>query len=240
MKSNTNTSPASFRDIWTGLQRAHFLFWVGILVAQNNAFGVRGGITLYQYRTDYAQFFARLGAEVGAVGHIELFEGRKSKVRHGLAPAFGYLMGHSRLILDSSIYISPLTGRPLTGIAQAHTYTHFVCMEGLWRLTFDSEGAFAVGLGPQALIPFGQTLMLEYETPDGQPIQEWNRVALTDVRKVIPPVVWNVALLAELRISSGLRREVFLYARTAHQINRYLWPTGLLVGVSFLWKNRVS
>jgi len=240
MNPDTNFPSALFRHIWPSAKKVQSIFWVGILLAQNNAFGVRGGITLYQYRTDYAQFFARLGVELGATGHIELFEGRKSKVRHGLAPAFGYLMGHSRLILDSSLYISPLTGRPLTGIAQAHTYTHFVCMEGLWRLTFDSEGAFAAGLGPQVLIPFGQTLMLEYETPDGQPIQEWNRVALTDVRKVIPPVIWNIALLAELRISSGLRREVFLYARTAHQVNRYLWPTGLLVGVSLLWKNRTA
>lgn len=240
MNPDSNFPSDLFRRIWPGAKKVQFIFWVGILVAQNNAFGVRGGITLYQYRTDYAQFFARLGVELGAAGHIELFEGRKSKVRHGLAPAFSYLMGHSRLILDSSIYISPLTGRPLTGIAQAHTYTHFVCMEGLWRLTFDSEGAFAIGLGPQVLIPFGQTLMLEYETPDGQPIQEWNRVALTDVRKVIPPVVWNMALLVELRISSSLRREVFLYARTAHQINRYLWPTGLLAGVSLLWRNRIS
>jgi len=215
------------------------LFW-GLLQGQNAEFGLRGGITLYQYRTDYAQFFARLGVELGATGHIELFESRKSKLRHSLIPAFGYLMGHSRLILDSSIYISPLTGRPLQGIAQAHTYTHFIFMEGLWRLTFDAEGAFAVGAGPQALIPFGQTLMLAYETPDGQPIQEWNRVALSDVRKVIPPVVWNLALLVELRLSSGLRREVFLYARTAHQLNRYLWPTGLLVGVSLLWKGRTS
>ncbi len=224
-------------------RRSHKLFWLclgGILIGQNNTFGLRGGLTLYQYRTEYAQFLARLGIEAGATGHIELFEGRRSKLRHGLAPAFGYLMGHSRLILDSSIYISPLTGRPLTSIAEAHTYTHFVLMEGLWRVTFDREGALAVGLGPQVLIPFGQTLMLQYETPDGQPIQEWNRIALSDVRKVIPPLVWNLSLLAELRIASGLRREVFLYARTAHQLNRYLWPTGLLLGASLLWKSRIS
>lgn len=216
------------------------LWLFGLVWGQGNAFGVRGGISLYQYRTEYAQFFTRLGVEVGAAGHIELFEGRKSKLRHGLAPAFGYLMGHSRLLLDSSIYISPLTGRPLQGIARAHTYTHFIYMEGLWRLTFDAEGALALGVGPQALIPFGQTLMLEYETPDGQPIQEWNRVALSDVRKVIPPVIGNLALLLELRIASGIRREVFLYVRTTHQINRYLWPTGFLGGLSLLWKANPS
>ncbi len=234
MNSNTNPLALPFEGFWS---KASLLLLTGVLIAQNNSFGLRGGITLYQYRTDYAQFFARLGVELGVAGHIELFESRGSKLRHGLAPAFGYLMGHSRLILDSSIYISPLTGRPLTGIAQAHTYTHFIYMEGLWRTTFDAEGALAVGLGPQVLVPFGQTLMLEYETPDGQPIQEWNRVALTDVRKVIPPTVWNVALLAELRVSSSLRREIFLYVRTAHQVNRYLWPTGLLVGASLLWKS---
>jgi hypothetical protein len=181
-----------------------------------------------------------LGVEVGAQGHISLFDSRKSKLRHGLAPAFGYLMGHSRLMLDSSIYISPLTGRPLTGIAEAHTYTHFLYMETLWRVSFDEAGAFAVGIGPQALVPFGQTLMLEYETPDGQPIQEWNRVALSDVRRVIPPVVWNLSLLAELRVAESVRHEVFLHARTTHQLNRFLWPTGLLVGINLLWKSGPS
>jgi hypothetical protein len=87
--------------------------------------------------------FTRLGVEVGAAGHIELFEGRKSKLRHGLAPAFGYLMGHSRLILDSSIYISPLTGRPLQALHRLipirTSFTWRVCggspltLRGHWR-----------------------------------------------------------------------------------------------------------
>lgn len=213
-----------------------FLLAVGYVWAQQNAFGIRGGLSFYQYRTEYAQFFVRLGAEVSAQGHIELFSSRRLQLRHGLAPAVGYVMGHSRLSLDSSIYISPLTGRPLSGIAQAHTYTHFINMQVLWRVTFDEEGVFAMGLGPQLLVPFGQTLMLQYETPDGQPIQEWNRVALSDVRRVMPGLIWNVALLAELRLRQGLRREVFFYVQTVHQVNRYLWPAGLLVGLALLWK----
>lgn len=207
-----------------------------ILQAQGNAFGVRAGTSLYQYRTEYAQFFTRLGIEVGAIGHIELFDSRKSRLHHALQPGFGYLIGHSKLFLDSAIYISPLSGRPLTGIANAHTYTHYLYMQLLWRLSFDEEGAFAVGAGPQVLRLLGQTLMLQYETPDGQPIQEWNKVSLSDVEKVIPPWVANLSLYAELRFHEGIRSEWYLYAQTLHQVNRFLWPTGLLVGVSWLRK----
>ncbi len=222
------------------MARLSFFLLIGYLWAQSSAFGIRGGGTLYQYRTEYAQFLVRLGVEAGAQGHIELFHSPRSKLRHGLATSVGYFMGHSRLVLDSSIYISPLMGRPLTGIAQAHTYTHFINMQVLWRMTFDDEGAFALGLGPQMLIPFGQTLMLQYEASGGQPIQEWNRVSLADVRRVMPGQIWNVALLVELRLSQTLRREVFLYAQTTHQVNRYLWPTGLMVGLALLWKGRVG
>lgn len=218
------------------MRLSFLLLGLGLAWAQGNAFGARVGTTLYQYRTDFAQFYARFGAEVGAVGRIELFEGRKSKLHHALMPGFGYLIGHSKLLLDSAIYISPLSGRPLTGIAEAHTYTHYLYLQGLWRVSFDAEGAFAMAAGGQVLYPLGQTLMLEYETPDGQPLQEWNSVALSDVRKVISPWIVNVALYAEIRIREGLRSETFLYAQTLHQVNRYLWPTGLLLGVSWLWK----
>ncbi|MCX7607222.1 MAG: hypothetical protein N2170_08170 [Bacteroidia bacterium] len=204
--------------------------------AQGNAFGGRIGGSLYQYRTDFAQFFARLGFEVGAVGRIELFQGKKTQIRHAFMPGFGYLIGHSRLFLDSATYISPLSGRPLTSVARAHTYTHYLYMQALWRLAFDREGAFAVAAGPQVLRLLGQTLMLEYETPDGQPIQEWNRVSLTDVQRVMPAWIPNIALYAELRIREGLRGDLYLYAQTVHQVDRYLWPTGLLVGIQWLWK----
>lgn len=207
---------------------------LGIALAQSNAFGVRGGVSVYQYRTDYAQFYARMGVEIGAHGRIGLFVSRKSRLHHAIMPGFGYLMGHSRLVLDSAIYISPLTGRPLTGIAQAHTYTHFLYLQGLWRLSFDEEGAFAVAAGPQVLRLLGQTLMLQYDTPDGQPIQEWNRVSLDDVERVIPLWIVNVALLGEVRFREGLRSDWYLYIQTIHQVDRFLWPTGLLVGVSWM------
>lgn len=202
--------------------------------AQGSAFGVRGGLTLYQYRTDYAQFFARLGVEIGAQGRIELFHTKRFSLYHALIPAFGYLMGHSRLLLDSAVYISPLTGRPLTGIAQAHAYTHFLYMQLLWRVRFDGEGAFALGIGPQMMRLLGQTLMLEYETPDGQPIQEWNRVALSDVEKVILPWIFNLALQGEFRLHTGLKSDWYLYVQTLHQVNRFLWPTGLLIGAAWM------
>ncbi|MCS7152501.1 MAG: hypothetical protein N2253_05530 [Bacteroidia bacterium] len=202
--------------------------------AQNNAFGARLGLSIYQYRTDYAQFFARIGGEVGAIGRIELFSGRKSHLHHAIMPGFGYLMGHSRLLLDSAIYISPLTGRPLTGNAQAHTYTHFLYLQALWRISFDNEGALAIAGGPQLLRLLGQSLMLEYETPDGQPIQEWNRVALSDVEKVIPTWIANISLLGELRFREGLNSDWYLYIQTIHQVNRFLWPTGVLIGVAWL------
>ncbi|MCS6895257.1 MAG: hypothetical protein NZZ60_03790 [Bacteroidia bacterium] len=213
---------------------------IGILnvraFAQANEFGVRGGVSLYQYRTEYAQFYARAGAEIGATGHIQLFTSRKLHLYHALSPGFGYLMGHSRLLLDSAIYISPLTGRPLTGIARAHTYTHFLYLQGLWRISFEENNAFSLALGPQLLRLLGQTLMLEYETQDGQPIQEWNRVALSDVEKVIPPWVVNLTLQGELRFREGINSSWYLYFQTIHQLNRFLWPTGLLAGIS--WKRR--
>ncbi len=203
-----------------------------------NAYGVRGAVAFYQYRTPYAQFLARLGAEVGATGRIFLAQSRKSRLYHGLMPGFGYLMGHSRLVLDSSLYISPLSGRPLAGLASAHTYTHYLYLQGLWYIAFDQEANLAVAAGPQVLRPFGQSLMLEYETPDGQPIQEWNRVSLTDLHRVIPPWIFNLALYAELRMRVGLHSEAFLYLQTLHQLNRYLWPTGLLAGLTWRWKSR--
>nr|BAL57455.1 hypothetical protein HGMM_F50F04C18 [uncultured Bacteroidetes bacterium] len=145
-------------------------------------------------------------------------------------------MSHSRLVLDSSIYISPLTGRPLAGIAQAHTYTHYLYMQALWRIAFDREGAFAVAGGLQGLRLLGQTLMLEYETPDGQPIQEWNRVSLTDVQRVLPGWVINAALFAELRMRNGIKNELFLHFQTLHQLNRFGWPTGFLGGIT--WRRK--
>lgn len=214
------------------------LLWVGLalLYAQENAFGVRIGMSLYQYRTPYAQFYARLGGEVGAIGRIHLFQSRKSRIVHAFMPGFGYLMGHSRLVLDSSLYISPLSGRPLQSIANAHTYTHYLYMQALWRIAFDTEGSFAIAAGPQVLRLLGQTLMLQYETPDGQPLQEWNRVSLSDVQRVIPPWIANLCLYAELRMREGLHSELRLYAQTIHQLSRYGWPTGLLVGVMWLRK----
>ncbi|MEN3040871.1 MAG: hypothetical protein ABDH66_04965 [Bacteroidia bacterium] len=201
-----------------------------------NEFGLRGGISLYQYRTQYAQFYARAGIEIGATGHIRLFTSRKSRVHHGVAPSFGYLMGHSRLVLDSAIYISPLTGRPLTGIARAHTYTHFLYLQALWQISFDEEGAFTIGMGPQLLRLLGQSLMLEYETSDGQPIQEWNRVELSDVEKVISPWIFNITLQGQLRLREGLKSDGYLYLQTTHQVNQFLWPTGLLIGITWLWR----
>jgi len=219
--------------------RVWLLLALACLHAQpSNAFGVRGAVAFYQYRTPYAQFFARLGAEVGATGRIFLASSRKAQLYHGLMPGFGYLMGHSRLALDSSIYISPLSGRPLAGIASAHTYTHYLYMQLLWCLAFDQEGSLTVAAGPQVMRPLGQSLMLEYETPDGQPIQEWNRVSLSDLHRVIPPWIFNLALYAELRMREGLHSESFLYLQTLHQVNRYLWPTGLLVGITWRWKSR--
>lgn len=203
-----------------------------------NAFGMRGAVAFYQYRTPYAQFFARLGGEVGATGRIFLAHSRKSQLYHGLMLGFGYLMGHSRLALDSSLYISPLSGRPLPAIASAHTYTHYLYLQGFWLLAFDQEGSLSVAAGPQILRPLGQSLMLQYETPDGQPIQEWNRVSLTDLNRVIPPWIFNFSLYAELRMREGLRSQSFLYLQTLHQINRYLWPTGLLAGLTWRWKSR--
>ncbi|MCS7161894.1 MAG: hypothetical protein NZ958_01015 [Bacteroidia bacterium] len=206
-----------------------------VAFAQGNAFGTRLGFSLYQYRTAYAQFLARLGGELGAVGRIRLFHSHKNRLYHSLLAGFGYLMGHSRLLLDSSIYISPLTGRPLTGIARAHTYTHYLYMQTLWHLAFEAEGALAIGGGFQLLRALGQTLMLEYETPDGQPIQEWNAVSLSDLQRVLPLWIPNLTLYAELRLWQGRRSRVALYTQTIHQINRFLWPTGLLLGAAWLY-----
>ncbi|MCS7296759.1 MAG: hypothetical protein RMK19_00635 [Bacteroidia bacterium] len=207
---------------------------VGLAWGQTSAFGVRGGVSLYQYRTDYAQFFARPAVEIGAIGRIALFTGGKARVNHAFMPGFGYLMSHARLLLDSAVYISPLSGRPLTGIAQSRTYTHFLFLQALWRLSFDEKEALAVAAGPQVLRLLGQTLMLEYSTPDGQPIQEWNRVSLSDVEKVIPAWILNLALQGELRFREGIRSDWFIYLQTIHQVDRFLWPTGLVIGIAWM------
>ncbi|MDW8235288.1 MAG: hypothetical protein RMK98_01530, partial [Bacteroidia bacterium] len=81
----------------------------------------------------------------------------------------------------------------------------------------------------------GQTLLLEYETPDGQPIQEWNSVALSDLRRILPAWILNGCLYADIRFSKGLRSEWLLHIQTLHQANRFFWPTGLLLGVSWLY-----
>ncbi|MCS7189630.1 MAG: hypothetical protein RMJ66_07235 [Bacteroidia bacterium] len=211
------------------------LFIGGIPIwAQQNAFGPRLGLSFYQYRTPYAQFYARVGGEVGALGNIGVYRGRK--LYYNFLPGFGYLLSHSLLLLDSSIYISAISGRPLPSTAKAHTYTHYLYLQGIWAVSFEKEGIFVVGVGPQVLFLLGQSLMLEYETVDGQPIQEWNTVSLSEVMEVTPRWIANLSLYAHLRIREGRRWNGYLYLQTIHQIKSYLWPTGLLLGISWLWK----
>ncbi|MGQ9863169.1 MAG: hypothetical protein ACUVRD_01615 [Bacteroidia bacterium] len=209
-----------------------FWGWVGLIWAQG-FYGTQIGVGAYQYRTPFAQYLPRFSGMGGAAAQFIV----RSSARGTwlLAPEFGYLLGHSRLLLDSAIYISRLTGRPLPSLAQAHTYTHYLFIQGALKYAFDPELPFVVGMGLQGLYLLGQNLMIEYDTPDGSTLQEWTTPPLAEVMGFHPRWIVNLTLHADIRALPKSTHRHYIYIQTVHQLSRYGWPTGFMVGLRSYW-----
>lgn len=209
-------------------------FWAlaGLVWAQG-FYGTLLGVGAYQYRTPFAQYFPRFSGSVG--GSAQFILQSKSRGAWLIAPEFGYLMGHSKLLLDSAIYISRFTGRPLPTLAGAHTYTHYLFMQGAIKYAFDPQLPFLVGIGVQGLYLLGQNLMVEYDTPDGSTLQEWTTPPIGEVMAFHPRWVINLTLHADIRALPKSIHRHYVYVQTFHQLSRYGWPTGLIVGLRSYW-----
>ncbi len=194
-------------------------------------FGLNFSFPFHQYRTQVAQYPPRLGIGVRGIAKFDL----TGKSTWKLMPEFGYFLSNSKTVLDSSEYLSVLSGMPVGVPVNVNIWTHFLDFRLLVKYHFDASEGFGVYVAPQVLSLLGQTLITSYEivNPGGesQKIQEWQQNPLDQVRKVIPRFVVNGLLGAEVRMLPKSAHKWFLSGGIILQGDRYLLPSGGEIGM---------
>ncbi len=150
-------------------------------------------------------------------------------------PEFGYFLSNGYALLDSSEYLSVLSGLPVNSPVDVNIWTHFLDFRLLFKYHFEASEGFGVFVAPQVFSLLGQTLIASYEIPNpgGEPQkqQEWQQNPLDRVRKVIPRFVVNALLGAEFRMLPRSGHKWFLSGNLILQGDRYLLPSGGEIGV---------
>ncbi len=199
------------------------------LLAQNQ-YGFLGGITLHQYRTEVAQF--RPGVGLAFMGTTKFAIAPKWK----LLPEFGYFLSHSRGLGDSTLFYSIYSGQPINP-KKISVYTHFLCFGLATEYHFEEEEKFGIALGLQALYLLGQHLMVEYVPfGDTTTIQEWQKNPIEYVQRVIPR--WVLNLQWQVIIALWRSERWWFYVQGIHQVNRWLYPAGAVLGVKYYFSGR--
>lgn len=195
-------------------------------------FGLSLGATFHQYRTQVAQYPPTLGITFKSVSKFDLTGNSKWK----LMPEFGYFMSNSKAFLDSSQYLSVLSGQNVPYGAHVTIWTHFIDFRLLIKYHFETAEGFGIYIGPNILTLLGQTLIASYEIPngpDGEPykIQEWQNNPLKQVTNVIPRFIPNLLLGTEFRMLPKSKHKWFLYANIILQADKFGLPSGGEFGI---------
>ena len=208
------------------------LFLVVIIyIFYGQEFGLSLGATLHNYRTRVAQYPPTIGITLKSVSKFDLSKNNKWK----LMPEFGYFLSNSKTFLDSSQYLSVLSGQNVPYGANVNIWTHFLDFRLLAKYHFDESEGFGFYTGLNVLSLLGQTLIASYEIPNGpdgepQKIQEWQNNPLKQVTNVIPRFTPNILLGAEFRMLPKSVHKWFLYTNIILQANRFGLPAGAEFG----------
>lgn len=201
---------------------------IGLLGAQVAFYGLRAGGTFYHYRTRTANFRPSAGWEIGAGAKFSL----NPKSPWKIMPEFGYFMGNSRTTLDSSQFLSVLSGRYVQAPTKISIWTHYLLFQCLLRYHFEMRDQFAVYFGGQALYLLGQTLIAQY-VQDSSQFQEWLSNPVENALTVLPRITWNFTWGISFQILPHSHHHWFLYAQFIHQLNAYFYPSGAVIGIRF-------
>jgi len=120
-----------------------FLFFVVHGYGQVALYGLRGGGTYYHYRTKTANVRPSVGWEIGAGAKFALKQNAPWKIMS----EFGYFMGNTKTVFDTSQYLSVLSGRYVEAPTKVTIWTHYLNFQMLVRYHFEKEDRFAFILG---------------------------------------------------------------------------------------------
>ena len=194
------------------------------LVCGQNRFGLKIATTLYQPRIDIPLSPPGAGIEVGA----------SSKFGFGkwhIMPEFGYLMGNSHSTQSNII----VTGGLVVQDAEVRDLQHFLSFVGLWKFDILTEEKLAFAIGPDLLYRIGITRIVDYVPPGGDPEHKFRETFKYDLSG-IGKTVFNMRIGLELGLTQKNRFQTFIYANLIHQVNKYLYPTGALVGLKIYYQ----
>ncbi len=197
---------------------------------QTAAYGFKFGLGAYQYRMPQAQDPPRIGAELGVCARFELSS------RWALSPEFGYLLGHTGGKWEN--YLTQKGGN-IVPIADARYFTHYLQIGFTAQYHFDDEQTFGLVLGPELLYLMGQTVIVEYSGglgPDGVDHRIRETVSNPEnIFNVIPRITPNILSGAEITFVKRDGYRLRGVAHFSHQINQFLWPAGVIVGLRFFF-----
>jgi hypothetical protein len=207
-----------------------FFSLAGQAQGQEAGYGFKFGLGAYQYRMPQAQDRPRIGAELGICARFAL------SGRWALAPEFGYLLGHTGGKWEN--YLTQKGGN-VVPIADARYFTHYLQIGLTGQYHFDEAQAFGLVLGPEILYLMGQTIIVEYSGglgPDGVDYRVRETVSNPEnIFNVIPRITANICSGIEITFVERDGYRVRGVAHFSHQINQFLWPAGVIVGVRFFF-----
>ena len=206
-----------------------FLF---IVLAYSQEYGLSLGATMHQYRTQVAQYPPTLGWTFKGVAKFDFSGNSKWKIM----PEFGYFLSVGKTTLDSSQYLSVLTGQGIPYGVDVNIWTHFIDFRLLLKYHFDESEGFGFFLGGDVMTFLAQTLIATYEIPNGpdgypQKVREWQKNPVDQVSKVIPRFVPNILLGGEVKMLPKSKHKWFLYGDIILQGDRFGLPSGAEFGV---------
>ncbi|MCZ2355747.1 MAG: hypothetical protein LC115_03480 [Bacteroidia bacterium] len=182
-------------------------------------FGLKIATTLYQPRIDIPLSPPGAGIEVGGCAKFTFGKWH-------LMPEFGYFMGNSRSI-QSNIIVS---GGLVVNDAGVRDLQHFLSFSGLWKFDILTEEKLSFTIGPDLLYRIGVTRIVDYVPPGGDPDHPFRESFKYDISNINKTIL-NIRLGLEFALTSRKRIQTFIYANSVHQVNKYLFPTGAVVGI---------
>ena len=218
-----------------------------VLFAQAE-YGFKANASYYQYRFNQPMDDPDIGLEIGVVASFPISKGKGVWV---IGPEFGYHLGHSNGTLVG--YWSQKSGRNYYNnasncpiIADMCYLNHYLQGALLAKFFFDDKKTFGFLLGPDIFYIMTQSIIATYPgeidynckpvldpitNKPTNPIQE----RADNPNSAIPKLTYNLRSGMEIKIINRETSQVSLSLNFLHQINQYLFPTGIVFGVRWLF-----